>query len=439
MLSLHDRTRLWPFQPLFTRMRALAPFVMLFAIAIAPGCGRKNPMSPDVTGADHGLTATTPAAVAAASARVQVEREADDDREESDRRPASGQVVHLTGQTGSGALWVIDKPAKWNGGLVVYLHGYTNPALPIALPANGEVRDSLMNRGFAVAASSYSQNGFAVPEGMRESHQLSEIFRERVARPRHTYLFGTSLGGLIGMLLAQKYPEEYDGTMLVCGIVGGSAEEIQYLGDIRVLFDVAYPGVLPGGLEHPPLLTDPTNQLVNPVLAAVQANPQGLGIIQLLARKPLPGNSSAEVVSSLINVLGFAMQGGGDLLRRTHGHSFFDNADWHYTSTQLPQSLIDYANANVARYTISPDAREFLSRFGEPSSELRTPVLTLHTTRDPVVPVWHEDNFAAVAAGPWLVQHRTDRYGHVNFAVAELMANFAEMVTWSSTMHMPVM
>jgi pimeloyl-ACP methyl ester carboxylesterase len=337
--------------------------------------------------------------------------------------------------SGSGALWEIDKPARWNGDLVVYLHGYSNPADRIALPNNGPIRDSLVAMGFAVAASSFASNGYAVREGVQDSRRLSEIFATRFGRPQHTYLLGQSLGGLIGMILSQRHPQDYDGSLLVCGIVGGSDDEIQYVGDIRVLFDAVYPGVLPGGLEHPPVVTDINAQVIRPVVAAIQQNPQGVGIVQSLARHPLAGASSQEVVNSLVTVLGFSMQGGADLFERTHRQSYFDNAGWRYASPALPASIVEDVNARVARYTATPEANAFLARFGEPQGAFRIPVIALHTSRDPVVPVFHEDLLAQVGAGPMLLQHRVERYGHCTFSVGELMSEFSELVAWASSRH----
>ena len=102
-----------------------------------------------------------------------------------------------------------------------------------------------------------------------------------------------------------------------------------------------------------------------------------------------------------------------------------------YTSTALPPALIDDINARVARYTRTPAAAEFLARFGEPEGLFRIPILSLHTTRDPVVPFFHEDLLGQVAAGRWLQQRNIDRYGHCNFTVGELMVNFDELVSWA--------
>ena len=407
------KTRVHPLFPMngppSRRSRGIASLLLAALVVFTAGCGRKT-LAPDLSSEPLGR----PAALASADPLC--------------AGAADGVARHLEGQSLSGALWVIDKPANWNGDLVVYLHGYTDPAQPVALPNIAAIRESLMARGNAVAASSYSSNGYAVKEGMLDSREVAGIFREQVGRPRHTFLFGQSLGGLIGMLLVQKFPREYDGSLLVAGIVGGSDDEILYMGDIRVLFDAVYPGVLAGDLEHPPVITNLNAQVVGPVVQAVNANPQGVGIIQALARRPLPGNNAQEIVASLVNVLGFAMQGGGDLFARCHEHSFFDNAAWTYTSPALPQSVIDGVNARVARYTRTPDAAEFLARFGEPAGPFRVPVVTMHHSRDPVVPYFHEDLLAQVAAGPMLVHHRVDAYGHTTFTTAELMAGFDELV-----------
>jgi len=382
-------------------------------LATSSGCSHKSTTAPGVTDSEASRVA-----------------------EPAHRQRFRGQQVHLEGRVGSGALWEIDKPADWNGELVLYLHGYSFPTDPVALPHNEAIRDSLVARGFAVAASSFSRNGYAVREGVRESDALNEIFERRIGHARRTYLFGQSLGGLIGLILAQgRSGNDYDGAFLVCGIVGGSTEEVQYIADIRVLFDTVYPGVLAGDLYHPPAITNINAQVVGPVVQAVTANPQGLGIIQLLARHPLAGNNGQELVTSLITVLGFQMQGGGDLFARAGSESFFDNAGWQYSSPGLPAALVTDINARVARYTRTHEAGEFLERWGEPSHRLRIPMMTLHTTRDPVVPVFHEDLLAQVASGPNLVQRRFDRYGHTPFSAGELMPHFNDLVNLARAKH----
>ncbi len=398
-----------PFPLTLPRLSLQATLVLALVLLGSASCSRREVLAPTV-------------AITAANRSADPFHRGDADR----------TAMHVEGRMRSGALWVLDKPANWNRSLIVYLHGYTNPAEPIALPKNGAIRDSLLARGYAVAASSFSSNGFAVPEGVRESDALREIFEERVGHPRRTYLFGQSLGGLIGLLLTQQRARPYDGSFLVCGIVGGSAAEVQYISDVRVLFDTVYPGVLPGDIEHSDPITDPNAQIVGPVVKAVTANPQGLGIIQLLAREKLPGNNGNELVASLVNVIGFSMQGASDLFARTGSTSFFDNATYTYNSAALPPALLADINARVKRYTRAPEAALFLDQYGEPSPTLRIPLMTLHTSRDPVVPATHEDRLAQVITSPLLIQRRVDRYGHVAFSAGELMVHFNDLVNFAN-------
>jgi len=383
---------------------------LLLSLPLAGGCGRQLPTRPGD---------------AAALSKAAV----------SERFVADG-AVHLEGDIGPGTRYSLDRPANWNGDLVLYLHGYSNPAFPVALPDNGPIRDRLLAAGFAVAASSYSSNGYAVPEGVRESHQLRALFVSRVAKPQRTFLFGVSLGGLIGLMLAEKYPSQYDGALLVSGVVGGTPEEVKYIADIKVLFDWAFPTVPLGGLVTPIPVTDFNTQVVGPVVAAVSADPNKLGIINLVTRHPMPAANGQELVKSLLNVLGFQLQGAVDLQDRTHGHMFFDNEDYHYTGP-LPPSLIDAINAGVARYSSTPDAEAWLAHYETPSGDLRIPVLTLHNQRDPVVPAFHEallfDAVHAQGADAFLAQRQTDSYGHVNFTPDELVQNFLDLVHWVDT------
>jgi pimeloyl-ACP methyl ester carboxylesterase len=346
-------------------------------------------------------------------------------------------AVHLEGEIGPGALYSLDKPADWNGDLVLYMHGYTTPGSPISLPNNGAIRDKLLGAGFAVAASSFSENGYAVPEAMRQTHQLRSLFVSRVAKPERVFLFGLSLGGIVGMELVEKFPQQYDGAFLASGVVGGTREEAKYISDTKVLFDQLYPNVHLGGLYDPIPITEPNTQLIAPVVGAVQANPQGLGILQLVTRHPLAGNNGQEITTSLVTVLGFQMFGATDLMDRMHGHSFFDNAGYTYANAALPQSILGPLNTGVARFRSTADARAWMDHYGEPSGELRIPVLTIHNTRDPVVPFFHEALLAdAVSARGFsdnLVQRSKNSYGHSAFTPDELLQNFQDLVHWVDT------
>jgi len=63
--------------------------------------------------------------------------------------------------------------------------------------------------------------------------------------------------------------------------------------------------------------------------------------------------------------------------------------------------------------------------------------VTLHTTRDPLVPVWHEDLYRAAVdrsgRSAMLSQRRVDRYGHCELTLEEQSEAFDALVGWSQT------
>ena len=57
-------------------------------------------------------------------------------------------------------------------------------------------------------------------------------------------------------------------------------------------------------------------------------------------------------------------------------------------------------------------------------------MLTLHSTRDPVVPLFHETLYAGLAPGHWLVQRTTNSFGHCAFNQQEMLTAFDDLVRW---------
>ena len=340
---------------------------------------------------------------------------------------------HEEGSLGPGALYSFDVPVAWNGGLVLFVHGYTLAQAPVAIPPL-PLRDFLLGQGFAVAMSSFSENGYAVAEGARQSHQLLGVFTSRYGKPNCTLLLGVSLGGIIGLELTERFPQEINGSLLVSGVTGGSRAEISYMGDIRVLWDYFYPGTIPGSLFDVPagVPFDP-----NWVLSAI-STPEGQQKLPILlafaAMRGLPIGAGNEPVVGLINALGFQWIGAMDLFDRTHGHVPYSNRDVTYQAPGVPQPIVDALNAGVARYDATPDAEAFLARCYEPSGAIKVPVLTLHGQRDPVVPVFHEallaSRVAAQGAADLLVQRTKDEFGHVVFQPTDIPATFIDLVKW---------
>ena len=75
----------------------------------------------------------------------------------------------FTGTTEGGAFYAIIVPMDWNGHLVIWNHGYqfgpiapVNPSLDPMVSDMGALAPLQLSQGYAVAASSYQQNQWAV-------------------------------------------------------------------------------------------------------------------------------------------------------------------------------------------------------------------------------------------------------------------------------------
>ncbi|MCW4045525.1 MAG: alpha/beta hydrolase-fold protein [Candidatus Bathyarchaeota archaeon] len=151
-----------------------------------------------------------------------------------------------------GANFVVRIPDEWNGMLVVGCHKWMpfdwNPDAQLAMDnlVNGEgigLPFALLEQGFAYAASSYGEGGFAVKMGMIRTHQLAEYVIDNFGVTGKVFIIGHSMGGLIGLLLGEKYPELYGGVLDICGMKNVTQA---YLSVVSVINDpIIWPKIPP--------------------------------------------------------------------------------------------------------------------------------------------------------------------------------------------------
>lgn len=378
--------------------------------------------------------------------------------------PTSGIWARtVVGQTGPGSSYAVYIPRSWNGDAVEYAHGFRDAASPVDLRDQDNlyaIRDLLGGLGYAVAYSSFDENGLAVKDGIQRTHQLRGLLAAQLGGrlPAHNFLVGSSLGGGIGVYLAEHYPEQYDGAFLMCGMVGGTLLQTQYVGHVRALFDYFYPGAMPGSVlgvpAGEPIPT--TEQVQARVLGALPTNPLALYAIASTRQTPLPyvpgGNvldpSSASfqtMVYSLAYAVAWHARGMNNVLELTHGHTPFDNhsTDYALGTPVVPaplvptiSTMIDDADAHVGRYTFDPSALNYLQQWYTPTGDVRIPVLTLHNTFDPGVPAFHEaallERVQAAGRSDMLVQrYYPYAFGHCALPPSVVVQSFQDLANWA--------
>jgi pimeloyl-ACP methyl ester carboxylesterase len=347
---------------------------------------------------------------------------------------SSGVDQIVDGSTGPGSVYRLVRPAHWNGTLVIYAHGYVSADQPVALPAEADQFVSLLvPQGFAIAYSSFSETGWDVKDGAQRTHQILGLFTSTFGKPTSTLIGGASMGGLIAIKLVETYPRTYAGMLAACALSGGTRMQFEYYANVRALFDLFYPGVLPGTAVYLPPGTDPTTDLVAPAAAAMTANPAPAFYIAAITQTPVPYASPAELIQSIVTALVGNAGSNTDVLL-TRGKPYFDNQSTTYTSAVLPPPLLQAVNLGIGRFSAVPSVLASFDHNYTPTGDLRVPTLMLSDARDPVAPAFHRQAYLAAVtangAAGLLVQRDVPTYGHCVFTPQEIGTALTDLALW---------
>ncbi len=365
-----------------------------------------------------------------------------------------------------GANYTVAVPSNWNGTLVLYSHGYIFPNQPLLNPADISffgLFGFFLQQGYAVAGSSYSQNGWAIQQAFHDQIALLDFFDATCGHPTRTIATGHSEGGLITAGLVQLFPDRFAGALPMCGVLAGGIGIWNQALDSAFAFKVLLAGNAPLSIVH---ITNPTLSfnLAEQILAQAQSTAQGRARSALVAAlADIPGwfdPFSPEPAST-----DFTKQEQNQVLWESHDFSFAflaraelesraggnpsSNVGVDYTR-QLAHSadrdeviaLYKQAGLNLTqdlqaletapRITADPPAVAYLNQFITFNGELKIPVLTMHTTGDGLIVNENEQAYASVvhASGDTslLRQVFVHRAGHCTFTPAETLTAFQTLI-----------
>jgi pimeloyl-ACP methyl ester carboxylesterase len=274
----------------------------------------------------------------------------------------------------NGARYAIEIPKGWNGGLVMYTHGYVPHGRPQRLrgepvTTGDRTLDQFRQLGYATARSAYSVDGFALREGSLETEALRQNFWQRFGRTWPTLLAGTHQGGVITQIMIERYPEVYDGALVWNGATGPTLASYKLIFDFRLTFDYYFPG-LPGSVVD----IQEVDTLYRRTLELVAPHPERLA--RLLA---MTGLRSAEEVALAVTNYSSNLYD----IHRLAGGNPFDNTNTLYSGSDDDASL----NRDIPRYTADPEAEDYLRAWYSPTGRISDPVLSVHALRDSLVPI----------------------------------------------------
>ncbi|MEU0069782.1 alpha/beta fold hydrolase [Streptomyces sp. NPDC006332] len=370
---------------------------------------------------------------------------------------------HVEGQLPSGATYMMDVPADWNGTVLLFSHGYNEAGRPNpAQDAPDEATKALLlKEGYAVVGSSYATAGWAVTDAVPDQLAALSTFTDRFGTAHRTLAWGRSYGGLVTTALAERHPDRIDGSLSMCGLVhGGVANWNNTLDPVFALKTLLAPGsdTPLTGLPDQAAATDAANALTT-VVDSAQSTPAGRARIALAAalhnipvwNQPTQTRPAAtdwdgqqanqyEAVKGLLKIAAFnrrqeaEVRAGGNMSWNT-GVDYAAMLGRSSVSKEVTElykkaglSLrADLATLNRApRISADPAAVAWMSRTSSFTGRLAKPQFDIHTTGDALVPVQTESALrrAVTAAGsaPLLRQAYVGNAGHCTFSAAEQLA-----------------
>jgi hypothetical protein len=355
---------------------------------------------------------------------------------------SSGSYGTADGATGN-AQYVVYMPQPsscFNGAVILFAHGYVAVGSPsgswlsqLQLPDGTNIPAVANNLGFGFAASSYSKDGLAILQGIQDTKALLNVLHRLSIPVQKVYITGPSEGGLVTAKSVESDPT-YSAGLAVCGPVGSFQKQINYFGDARVLFDYFFPGVLgarwtQSNIAIPSQLMDQWASTYEPAIRnAVNSNP--LAAFQLLnAANISTGLDFANAADAIVSVIWYNVFASNDA-RATLGGNPYDNIGRVYSG-----SFNDFAlNASVARFAADHSALMQVPNY-ETDGLLSHPLVTLHTTGDPIIPFWQETLYRNKVdsrnRAPELNQLPAFAYGHCNVTASDAEFALAVMLLLS--------
>jgi hypothetical protein len=342
------------------------------------------------------------------------------------------------------AAYKIEIPAKWNGNLVMWDHGFRGQGtlLTVDPPTTGSfnLRQRFVDEGYAWAASSYAGNGYDIRTGVLTTKDLADAFPTLTGKhPNEIFIAGVSMGGHIIGRSIEQYPHFYAGALPMCGVLGDQDLFDFYLNYNVVAQDLA--GV-------PQTFPVPANY----VKATVPGIEAALGLTALSQKTPDPTTAAGTQFRSIVINLTGGPRPGADASFVIWKDFLFNIAVPTSTGTTLAQNPGQIAtnlstqftpnspaNVNATVLRIAPQnipARQeaSLTEIPKISGKTFTPVLTLHGLGDMFVPFFNEQDFKLDAdrsgSGDLVVQRAIRTSGHCEFSTTETGTAWDDLVNW---------
>ncbi|MEA3548047.1 MAG: hypothetical protein U9R66_10330 [Thermodesulfobacteriota bacterium] len=342
-------------------------------------------------------------------------------------------ITMVNGVTDGDAYYLIAVPPNWNGDLVIWNHGFTlDPPEPLTMEDLGPLAYLQLTEGYAVAASSFQQSGWALFKTKNDLQNMVGEFKDHFGQPNQVIVTGGSLGGAVTAQAIEKaHLGNVVGAYSLCGAVAGSRNWDGTL-DLRLIYDIVTANMpfaqIPGGANGLPEGSTLTNAEI-----AFRVN-LATGVLLPLADRELWQQENLDTILSVMQIPeNFLIK---DMLYATQNMSDLVH-DKLNSKLGTGNAYVDYGdkdiNASIVRVSPHPGAENRFERYFTPSGDVGdTKIISIHTDKDGLVLVENEHEYASVVPAENLTVAIVveDEPTHCEFNDAEAIAGWECLRIW---------
>ena len=139
-----------------------------------------------------------------------------------------------------------------------------------------------LERGFAVAASDYSIQGFVFTQGVKETEDLRQYFVKKYGKPDSAFMVGHSMGGGIAVATMEYFGKHYNGGFPMCPLSTRPYLQTRKEFDLYATFNALFLGIATS-LSDIFAPNNPDN--LKPVKPIYQIIPKAPGILKAIVEK----------------------------------------------------------------------------------------------------------------------------------------------------------
>lgn len=327
-------------------------------------------------------------------------------------------------------------PPNWKGKVVMFAHGHEFMGQPsqIKQPNYATRFKPFLDRGFAVAASAYQYQGYALPVGVDDTETLRQHFIKTYGKPDTTLMVGQSLGGGVALATMENFSQNYLGGLALCPFASRPYLILRKEFDIMAVGNALFPGIVPAistimNPKDPYKASDPR-----------QAGPKIARIREMLAKDSVTamqfGKRFDIKYKDLPMALAFNENVLRDIAQKVQGNPF-DNTNTVYTGFPNDYEL----NKKIERVAATVEEDNIFGKYDR-TGNIGKPTVILHTVYDQLIPpqyaVVNFDNMVHQKNKENLLTvFFTNGEGHCNFTPAQTGKAFDELRTWVKTGQKP--